>query len=138
MRLAEARKWIQLCLIDIDAAYGDTVFDEWMIVHAAGLSREVVYYAGPRYDTASSFQQDLQPLKKRLQDRYHVGDLEFAQDAEGTAFDILIMAGDNVFVIFNNTRLSLMAIAKCTTWADAQLPLVKLAEHFNSDPLLLR
>ena len=66
------------------------------------------------------------------------GDLEFAQDAEGTAFDILIMAGDNVFVIFNNTRLSLMAIAKCTTWADAQLPLVKLAEHFNSDPLLLR
>lgn len=138
MKLAEARKWIQLCLIEVDAVYGDTVFDEWMIVHAAGLSREIIYYAGPRYDKTANFQEDLQPLRKRLQARYHIGDLEFAQDAEGTAFDILIMAGTDIFVILNNTRMSLKGISKCTTWADAQLPLVKLAEHFHDDPLVLR
>jgi len=137
MKLDEARKRIQLGLFEVDAAYGDTVFDEWMIVHVAGLSREVVHYSGPRYDRVGNFQEDLGPLRKRMQDRYHVGDLEFAQNADGTAFDIVITAGVDIFLILNNTRMSLKAIARCETWPNSQLPLVKLAEEFHENPLEL-
>ena len=138
MKLAEARKWIQLCLIEADAAYGDTVFDEWMIVQVAGLSRDIVYYSGPRYDKTANFQEDLVSLKRRMQAQYHVGDLEFAHDGEGPAFDMVVIAGKELFVVLNNTSKSLKGLALCSTWANAQLPLVKMAEHFHSDPLQLR
>jgi hypothetical protein len=44
MKLDEARKRIQLGLFEVDAVYESTVFDEWMIVHVSGLSREIVHY----------------------------------------------------------------------------------------------
>jgi hypothetical protein len=73
-----------------------------------------------------------------MQERYHIGDLKFAKDADGTAFDIVIMAGLDIFLILNNTRMSLNGVARCETWSRAQLPLVKLAELFSEDPLELR
>jgi hypothetical protein len=136
MKLADAKKWIQLCLIDADAAYGRTLFDEWMIVWMAGSHRDVVHYSGPRFDKAADFQNDLQPLKQIIQGKqYHVGDLEFARDAEGTSFDVLLMAGNDIFVIFNNTEKCLLAIAANMEWKDAQLPLVKLGDQFGADPV---
>lgn len=110
-----------------------------MIVWMAGNHRDIVHYTGPRFDKASDFQRDLQPLKSIIQGKqYHVGDLEFARDAEGTLFDVLLMAGDEVFVIFNNTEKSLLAIAANTEWKTAQIPLVKLGDQFSSDPVSIR
>ncbi|MGB0582620.1 MAG: hypothetical protein ACPGVU_23285 [Limisphaerales bacterium] len=138
MNLAAARKWVQLCAIDIDSAYGTTVFDEWMIVWMAGNHRDVVHYSGPRFGKEADFQKDLQPLKRNLQGKnYHVGDLEFARDAKGTSFDVLVMAGEDVFIIFNNTETTLADISVNVEWRDAQIPLVKLGELFNADPLTI-
>jgi len=138
VNLATARKWIQLCLIDADAAYGDTIFDEWMIVWMAGSHRDIVHYSGPRFEKATDFQRDMQPLKTSIQGKhYHVGDLEFARDAEGTYFDMLLMAGSDVFIIFNNTEKSLSEISAISEWTDAQLPLAKLGEQFHADQVTI-
>jgi len=136
VKLDDARKWVQLCAIDMDSAYGSTVFDEWMIVWMAGTHRDIVHYSGPRFGKAADFQKDLQPLKQIIRGRnYHIGDLEFARDAKGTSFDVLVMAGEDVFIIFNNTETTLADISVNVEWKDAQIPLVKLGELFNSDPL---
>jgi len=139
MKLADARKLIQLCLIDADAAYGDTLFDEWMIVWMAGHHRDIVHYSGPRFDKAADFQADMQPLKQSFEGRsYHVGDLEFARDGEGTGFDAILMAGVGAYVIFNHTEKCLLRIShNSAQWRQAQIPLVKLADAFGRDPLQL-
>lgn len=137
MKLADARKLIQLCLIDADAAYGDTLFDEWMIVWMAGIHRDIVHYSGPRFEKAADFQEDIQPLKQSFEGKsYHVGDLEFARDGEGTGFDVMLMAGEGIYVIFNHTEKCMLSISHNTTeWNQAQIPLLNMADSFGRDPL---
>jgi len=44
--------------------------------------------------------------------------------------------GDKLYMICNNTALSMEMIAKESTWLGAQVPFVELSEKFRASPLV--
>ena len=137
MILEHARRTIAKALVSVDDKLDRTAFDEWMIVSLVGLEREVIHYSGPRPESArEQFADDLRPLARALvDDRQHIGNVDFVPDGDGPAFDVLITLGAGLFAILNDTRGSTDDLRRHRSWSDAEREILRLGDAFIEDPL---
>jgi hypothetical protein len=118
--------------------YQKTVFDEWVVISAAGKKGRVLAYEGERREEfARSFPADLQAFGPELLLSPHApGDYGFSRHGTGTHFDAYLVLGEDVFLICNNTRQSMTGITQDPLWLKAQVPFVELSEKFRAEPLI--
>lgn len=138
MQLEEAIKHIKDCSNQMNARYGKIVFDEWAIVNFAKGKPELVHYMGPRIEGfQTNFKADAAGLREAfLTQKYEAGDFEFSRHGVGTGFESFMAVGEKLYIICNNTALSMEMIAKESTWLGAQVPFVELSEKFRASPLV--
>jgi hypothetical protein len=137
MTLDEAISQIKSCAKEMDARYGNTVFDEWAVLSLAENKARVLAYIGPRNDDfLKHFVKDLGALRAELlTENYGAGDFEFARHGTGTGFESFMVLGRALYLICNNTRESMDAIAKNPRWLAAQVPFAELSEKIRANPL---
>lgn len=121
---------IRDCSRQMDSHYGETVFDEWVVVSLQAPQPRILNYFGPRnYEFRQNFSRDLGALRTALLNAEHnAGDFEFVRHATGTAFEGFMALGDDVYLICNNTRASMEEIARNPRWLSAQVPFADLSE----------
>jgi hypothetical protein len=137
MTLEETISQIKKCAKEMDTRYGQTVFDEWAIVSLAENKARVLSYIGPRNDDfLKNFVKDLGTLRAELlTEKYGAGDFEFARHGIGTGFESFMVLARGVYLICNNTRESMDAIAKNPRWLAAQVPFAELSDKIRAHPL---
>jgi len=137
MKIDEATTLIQNCTEKMNARYEKIVFDEWAIVSLAGRKARLLAYHGPRKESFQrDFLKDAGGLRAPLMRVQHQpGDFEFAHDGVGTGFEAFTVLGPEVYLIWNNTVLSMEGISKEPRWLAAQVPFVDLTETFRMDPV---
>lgn len=139
MTLDEVKTLIKSCAEQLDARYGNTVFDEWAVVSLAENKARVLAYVGPRNDAfLQNFAKDLGSLRAELLGaEYGVGDFAFARQGTGTRFEAFVVLGPAIYLICNNTQCSMDTIAKNPKWLDAQGAFAELAEAMRMNSLLV-
>lgn len=139
MQLEDAIKHIKKCDEQMNARYGKIVFDEWAIVNFTEGKPELVHYIGPRLEGfQTNFKADAAGLRESfLNQKYEVGDFEFTRHGVGTGFESFMAVGEHLYLICNNTALSMDMIAKESSWLAAQVPFVELSERFQASPLIV-
>jgi hypothetical protein len=139
MKLDQAAELIELCAEQMNARYQKVVFDEWAIISFAARKGRVLAYIGPRKEGfQKNFRSDVGALREGLlNDKYSVGDFEFARHGVGPAFEAFMVAGQGAYLICNNTVQSMDSITKDPLWLGAQVPFVELSDKFRADPLAL-
>ena len=137
MTLADARTAILSALGRMNAAYHQTVFDEWVLVSLQPERGLILGYEGPRADSyKKTFATDVQPLRVELErQKLVVGDFAFAPAAAGPRHDAFMRIGDAGYLFCNNTTTTMAEIRKNPLWLTAQKPFVELSEKFRADPL---
>jgi hypothetical protein len=137
MRLDQATELIKTCAEQMNARYNKTVFDEWAVISLGEHKGRVLAYVGPRKEGfQKNFLTDVGALREGLlNDKYSVGDFEFARHGVGSAFESFMVVGKGIYLICNNTVQSMDAIAKDPLWLNAQVPFVELSERFRQSPL---
>ena len=130
LNLDEAMRAVRQCATQMDAEYGATVFDEWVLVSLQPQQPRILNYFGPRnYEFRQNFSRDLGTLRAALFGGAHnPGDFEFARHATGTCFEGFMALGEGVYLICNNTRSSMNEIAQNPRWLSAQVPFADLSE----------
>ena len=118
----------------MNARYGRAVFDEWALVSLKKGDERILGYIGPRKDDFQrNFAADLGALRADvLTSRHNVGFYDFSRHAVGTRFEAFICAGDELYVICNNTQRSMEEITKDAKWLEAQKVFAELTESFQS------
>lgn len=138
MNLDDAINLISQCAQRMNALYGGTVFDEWVIIQVRDKKACVVWYTGPRQTT---FTHEVDGLKELLNQpetgELGYGDFNFERHAVGTQADALMVLGPNTYLICNNTKLSMNQITPNPLWLRAQVPFAELGEKFRLSPLVL-
>lgn len=139
MTLDEAYSLIGATVDQMNARYGNTVFNEWVVLSLHEKTGRILNYHGPRKeDFQKSFASDLDALLEELESlQFGVGDFEFARHASGTRFDAFLVLGRGFYLICNNTRASMDVIAKDPRWLAAQVPFVELSDKFRAKPIAL-
>jgi hypothetical protein len=139
MTLDEAKILIKTCASQMDGRYGKTVFDEWAVVSLAENKARVLSYSGPRNDDfLKNFANDLGSLRSELLDAsYGVGDFAFARHGTGTRFEVFMVLGIGLYLVCNNTRETMDAIAKDPKWLGAQVPFAELGDKLRMNPLVV-
>ena len=137
MNIETAVTHLNSCRERMDALYQKPVFDEWVLITLVEGKASVLSYAGPR---AESFNQKLHADSALLYaamdgKKYSVGDFEFVQEARGSRFDACIKAGQNIYLLGNNTFGSMAELRADPRWREAQKPFVALTEKFRADPV---
>lgn len=119
-----------MCSRDMDSLYGDTVFDEWVLLSLNPPQPRILNYFGPRnFEFRQNFTKDLGTLRSALLNGGHrPGDFEFARHATGTCFEGFMALGEGRYLICNNTRSSMNEIARNPRWLSAQVPFADLSE----------
>ena len=137
MTLEQIINQVKTCAKQMDARYGQTVFDEWAIVSLAENRARVLFYSGPRNDAfLQNFVKDLGALRAELlTGKYGAGDFEFARHGTGTGFESFMVVGPGLYLICNNTHESMDTIAKNPRWLGAQVPFAELGEKIRGNPL---
>jgi len=137
MKINEATNLIQTCTDKMNARYEKVVFDEWAIVSMAGRKARLLAYHGPRKEGFQrNFLKDAGCLRvPLLRVEHEPGDFEFAHDGVGTGFEAFTVLGSGVYLIWNNTVLSMAGISREPRWLSAQVPFVDLTETFRADPV---
>ena len=137
MNLDETMRAINACATRMNANYGQTVFDEWVVVSLLQHQARILSYLGPRNDAfLKNFADDLGSLRAALMNgRYQVGDFEFARHATGTQFEAFMALGKGLYLICNNTHSSMDDITKNPKWIAAQVPFAELSEKVITSPL---
>lgn len=137
MDLRETMHAIRACAAQMDAQYGKTVFDEWVVVSLQEPQPCVLGYIGPRPEAcAENFVRDLGSLRASLlHGGYQVGDFEFARCAAGPSFEAFMALGAGRYLICNNTQSSMEVIAKDPRWLVAQVPFAELSERLAAGSL---
>lgn len=137
MTLSNMLQSLKRCATSMNARYGKTVFDEWAIVSLERGKERVVHYEGPRKaDFQEHFVRDLGALRaEMLTTKHEPGHFDFARHGAGTSFEAFICAGDELYVICNNTQVTMHEIAKDSRWLDAQKAFAELTEQFRNEPL---
>src|SRR4051794_17753156 len=122
MTLSQTLDSVKRCSANMNARYGKTVFDEWAIVSLQRGNERVVAYQGPRKENfQQNFANDLGGLRADvLTTKHQPGHFDFARHAVGTSFEAFVCAGDELYLIYNNTQSSMNDIAKDSRWLDAQ------------------
>jgi hypothetical protein len=139
MRLSEATYLIKNCAEKMNARYAKVVFDEWAIISLAGCKARLLAYEGPRKQAfQQNFFKDAGRLRAPLLTNTHdAGDFEFASDGVGTGFEAFTALGHGVYLIWNNTVLSMDGITREPKWLAAQVPFVDLSDEFRANPIRL-
>jgi hypothetical protein len=139
MSLDEVWSLIKHCASQMDARYGDVVFDEWAIVSLVHNKARILHYTGPRNDDfLKNFARDLGSLRMELLGgKYGAGDFEFSRHGVGTGFESFMVLGAGAYLICNNTRESMDTLTQNPLWLGAQVPFVELAEKIRLHPLEL-
>ena len=122
----------------MNALYGKTVFDEWVLVVVARERGGILSsYSGPRAEHYErNFKADIQPLRAELaRHKMAVGEFVFAQDGFGPKFDACIRVGASSYLFCNNTAMSISEIREKPLWLAAQKPFADLSAKFRADPL---
>ena len=121
----------------MNARYGKTVFDEWALVSLQRGHERILAYDGPRKeDFQKNFVNDLGALRAEvLTTKHEPGHFNFARHGVGTGFEAFICAGEALYLICNNTRITMNEIAKDSRWLDAQKAFAELTEQFREEPL---
>jgi hypothetical protein len=134
MNFDETMQAVRACAQQMDALYGETVFDEWVLVSLQPPQARILNYFGPRhFEFRQQFASDLGTLRAALlQGKHQPGDFEFARHATGTCFEGFMALGDGVYLICNNTRSSMDQIARNPRWLTAQVPFADLSERICS------
>ncbi len=140
MTLDEAYSLIRASMDQMNARYGNTVFDEWVVVSLHESGGRILHYHGPRRDDfQKNFGPDLDSLRADLTGReFGIGDFEFARHAGGTHFDAFLVLGRGFYLICNNTRSSMDVITKDPRWLAAQVPFVELSDKVRAHPIALK
>ncbi len=139
MILDRATELIKSCAEQMNARYKRVVFDEWAVIALDGRKGHVLAYIGPRREGfQKNFRTDLGALRQGLlNDKYGVGDFEFARHGIGPAFESFMVVGQGIYLICNNTVQSMDSITQDPLWLGAQVPFVELSDKFRADPLAL-
>jgi len=137
MTLDEIRALIKACMRQMDERYGSTIFDEWVVVSLIHNKARILHYTGPRNDDfLKNFAKDLGSLRAELVDtQYGPGDFAFSRHGVGTGIEVFMVLGNGFYLICNNTRESMDAIAKNPRWIYAQVPFAEFGERVRANPL---
>lgn len=137
MQTAQAATLIRSQLARMNAAYGDTVFDEWVLIGLTVGGASILAYEGPREtDYKKTFIKDIAPLRAVIgKGEQDVGGFEFVNDAAGHRYDAVMRAGPGVYLLCNHTVLSIDDIRANPGWLKAQKAWFELGEKFRADPL---
>jgi len=137
MNLADARTTVIQTLGRMNSAYGQPVFDEWVLVKVAQEEGAILAYDGPRAEKYQRrFKSDMAPLQVEMTGRnMAVGDFEFAPNAHGAHFDACIRLGPRAYLFCNHTTRTMTEIRQDPRWLAAQKPFLDLATKVRSDPL---
>ncbi len=139
MNLNDAIARIQNYMSKMNALYGDSVFDETILVQFCDGVPSILHYCGPReVDVDQEFFEDLSGLTSGLKSRkFGPGDFEFTREGTGKAFDAFLVLGLRSCLICNNTTRSTTEITASPAWRKAQRPFVDLGEDFRASPLVV-
>lgn len=137
MTLDDARKAIHTALARVNTAYGQEVFNEWVLVSLRADRGVILAYEGPR---AESFKQrftfDMAAMMKELAgQKLSVGDFAFATTAEGTNYDGCMRVGDTSYLFCNHTERTMDDIRENPLWRAAQKPWVEFSQVIATDPV---
>ena len=137
MTLNDARTAITAALVRMNAAYAETVFDEWVLVSIKAERGTILAYTGPRTDSyKQTFTVDIQPLRAEIANQnLAVGDFAFAQSATGTKHDACLRTGETSFLFCNHTAKTIADIRANPLWLEAQKPFVQLSDLFRANPV---
>ena len=137
MTLSQSLESVKRCAENMNARYGKTVFDEWAIVSLQRGRERIVAYDGPRKEHfQKNFSNDLGGLRAEVLTAKHPpGHFDFARDGAGTGFEAFVCAGEELYLICNNTQATMNDITKDTRWLDAQQAFAELTEQFRATPL---
>jgi len=139
MKLDQAVNLIKNCAERMNSMYGKTVFDEWVVLSFIAGKANIVRYMGPRQDGfQKNFGRDAGELRPTLMRQDHgPGDFEFARYGNGTHFEAMMVVGQQLYLICNNTANSMDGITKDSRWLSAQVPFLELTETFRKDPVAI-
>lgn len=137
MTLSESLLQVKRCAENMNARYGRVVFDEWAVVSLQRGRERIVSYQGPRKESfQKNFVSDLGSLRAEVLTAKHApGHFDFARHATGTGFEAFICAGDELYVVCNNTQSTMDEIAKDARWLDAQKEFAALTDQFAANSL---
>lgn len=137
MNSTAAADRINSALKRLENSIGVPIFDEWALVEQnAGGWKLLEYYGGRKEAFLEEFKTDIASLRETLNpDRDQVGDFAFSHKGYGSGFDAHICAGQNRFVLFNNTAKSTGEITSNPKWKPAQIHFTELLEAFIADPI---
>jgi len=138
MNLQQVLARVRACAATMDEVYGRPVFDEWVVLSLLVGQEQVVAYIGPRADQfLQHFAIDFDQLRDEvMSERHGIGDFEFARDAHGTQFDAFVVLSDGLYLICNNTELTMDAITRDKRWLQAQIPFAEMSDGFRLNPLI--
>ena len=141
MTLEQAWKSVLATAQEMNARYGDVVFDELAIVSIADKQPRTLSYQGPRQTAfTENFPRDSAALRQTVRQgglRYEAGDFEFSHEGVGTGFEAFMVLGKGVCLICNHTVKTMQAISQNPRWIAAQVPFAELGEKFRAAPLVL-
>ena len=137
MTHSEALERIKSCARQMNASYGQVVFDEWALVSLKRGQERIIGYVGPRRDDfQKNFATDLGALRAELLTTHHsAGHYDFARHAVGTTFEAFVCVGDDLYLICNNTQRSMDEITREQRWLEAQKVFAELTEQFQATPV---
>ena len=138
MHLEDARQSITAAITRMNTLYGQTVFDEWIMVSLRPGRGSILAYSGPRADSyKQQFSTDARALHQEiLGQKMAAGDFAFARNATGTQHDAVVCLGETGYLFCNNIAKSMDDIRQSPLWLKAQTAFADLSEKFRADPLL--
>lgn len=138
MILAQALEKVKQASVTMNAQYGRVVFNEWAVVSLQAGRERIVSYEGPRKeDFQKYFGRDLGGLRADvLTTKHEPGHFDFARQAVGTNFEAFVCVGEEMYLICNNTQLTMDQIAGEARWLEAQKTFAALTDSFRADPVL--
>lgn len=128
---------IETAMERLENCIGEPVFDEWALVEKNATGWKLVEYGGTRKEEfRAEFKTDMAALRETLDPATaQIGDFAFSHEGYGSGYDAHICAGNNLFILFNNTAKSTGEITSNPKWKTAQIHFTELLEAFLSDPL---
>ncbi|MBI2511252.1 MAG: hypothetical protein HYV96_04695 [Opitutae bacterium] len=137
MNLVDARALVSAALGRMNVTYGETVFNEWVLVSLRADRNAILAYEGPRPEKYKQhFTLDLASMLKELAgQKLGVGDFAFAADATGTHYDACVRLGESSYLFCNHTTRTMTQIRQSPHWLNAQKHWAELSQKFAADPL---
>ncbi|MDP1579838.1 MAG: hypothetical protein Q8M02_06140 [Candidatus Didemnitutus sp.] len=137
MTLADARVAILSSLARVNAAYGQPLFNEWVLVALRADRGSILAYDGPRAESyQKQFRLDMASMMKELaSQKLGIGDFVFAAEAHGSHYDSCMRIGATSYLFCNHTQRTMTELRQSPLWLNAQKHWVKLSQVVSADPL---